>query len=191
MATISIDQSGLSAMRQLLDPKQFHKDVLAGLRYASPTVKKVAAREIGTRYAMSAARIKEDIRKPTYTNDSIEIKFSRNPPTVRAYGGRPIKSRTTKKGIGIPIGVKFKIFKGKQQRNDSVFWLQLGSNPFPGLPFIRENGRLKAYTGPSIGSIFAGDSAFGEAIRKATTEATQVQFIKGVERSMSRRARGY
>jgi hypothetical protein len=194
MATIEIDQSGLDAMRQLLEPKQFHKDVQAGLRYASPTVKKVAAREIGTRYALSAARIKNDIKKPTYSDDTIEIRFSRVPPSLRAYGGRPLKARSTARGTGVPIGIKYKVFKGKQEKRDNVFWLQLGATPFPGIPFRRDGpGRTNIFAlyGPSIGSIFAGDSAFGDAIRKTTTEATQTQFIKGVERAMSRRARGY
>lgn len=193
MAIITIDKSGLSAMRKLLEPKQFQKDVSAGLRYATSTVKKVAAREIGNNYNLSAARIKQDIKRVSATDDYIEMLFSRNPPSLRAYGGKPITTRSTKRiGIGVPIGVKFKIMrKGKQTKADNVFWLPIGGNTYPGLPFKRENGNLEAATGPSVGSIFTGESAFGDKIREATTEAALVQFIKGVERNQARRVRGF
>jgi hypothetical protein len=191
---IDIDVSGLNGMKALANPAQFRKAVQAGLRYASPSVKKTAAKEIGAKYALSAARIKKDIKDPKYTSDSILVTFNRVPPSLRAYGGKPIRSRTTAAGIGTPIGVKYRIFRGQTEKRDNVFWLQLGSVPFPGIPFRRDgpgSAGLVALYGPSIGSIFTGDSKFGEALRKATTEAAQVQFVKGVERYQSRIARGY
>ena len=194
-ATLSLDAIGLTAMRRLVNPKQFDKDLQAGLRYARSTVKKVAAREIGSKYALTAARIKKDIKDPIYTNDSILVRFNRVPPTLRAYGGVPLTTRPTKTiGTGVPIGLKYRVFKGKggTQKRPGVFWLRVGSTPYPGIPFKREGpNTITALYGPSIGSIFVGKSAFGEKIREVTTEAAQVQFIKGVERSMSRRKRGF
>jgi hypothetical protein len=194
VARIDIDITGLNGMKALANPAQFRKAVTAGLRYASPSVKKIAAKEIGAKYALSAARIKQDIKDPKYTTDAILVTFSRVPPSLRAYGGKPIKSRTTATGTGVPIGVKYRIFRKQPERRESVFWLQLGSVPFPGIPFRREgagSAGLVALYGPSVGSIFTGDSQFGEALRATTTEAAQVQFAKGVERHLSRIARGY
>jgi hypothetical protein len=196
MAMIDIDVSGLSAMQKLLDPSQFRKDVAAGLKYAIPTAKRTAAKEIGTKYAIPAARIKQDIKSIKYDDEGITFTFNRNPPSLRSYGGKPIKARTTKKGTGVPVGIKYRVFKGSggTQKRDDAFWLQVGGLPFPGLPFRRKgpgSSGLIVLRGPSIGSIFTGKSAFGEQIRKATTEAVQVQFIKGVERAQSRRARGF
>lgn len=191
--SIDINESGLSAMRALANPSQFVKDIQAGLRYATPGLKKIIAKEIGTKYALSAERIKDDIREPRYDNDSITVKFNRVPPSLRAYGGKPLKAIKTKRGVGIPIGLKYKVFKGKQEKRDSVFWLQLGNVPFPGIPFKRvgpASTQIEALYGPSIGSIFTGKSQFGEEIREKTVEFVQIRFIKGVERSFDRRARG-
>jgi hypothetical protein len=191
---IDIEESGLSAMRALANPSQFRKDVIAGLRYVTPGLKKVIAKEIGTRYALPAARIKDDVRDPKYSDDSITVRFNRVPPSLRAYGGRPIKAKKTARGVGIPIGIKYKVFKGKQEKRDSVFWLQVSNVPFPGIPFRRTgtaSTQIEALYGPSIGSIFTGKSAFGEEIRQKTVDYAQVQFIKGVERSFQRRARGF
>jgi hypothetical protein len=194
MAQISIDMSGLGAMQQLLKPGQFRKDVTAGLKYAIPTARRTTAKVIGQKYSIPAARIKQDIKAINYDNESIKIVFNRTPPTLRAYGGTPIKARTTAAGTGTPIGIKYKIFKGKQVKRPNVFWLQVGSTSFPGIPFKRTgpgSAGLIALYGPSIGSIFVGKSAFGEELRSTVTDAVQVQFIKGIERSMSRRTRGF
>ena len=194
MARIDLDVSGLSAMQALLNPVQYRKDIAAGLRYAIPTARRTAAKEIGTRYAIPAARIKQGIKKITYDDDGMSIVFNRVPPTLRAYGGRPVTSRTTASGTGVPIRIKYKVFKGKQQRRDNVFWLQVRGTSFPGIPFKRIGpgvSGIKALYGPSIGSIFVGKSKFGDQIRQATVDAIQVQFVKGVERAQSRRARGF
>lgn len=194
MALINIDVSGLSAMQALLDPVQYRKDIAAGLKYAVPAARRTAAKEIGTRYAIPAARIKQDIKKITHNDDRMKIVFSRVPPTLRAYGGKPVTSRATASGTGVPIGIKYKVFKGKQQRRDNVFWLQVGGTSFPGIPFKRIGpgvSGLEARYGPSIGSIFVGKSQFGDQIRQATVDAVQVQFVKGVERAQSRRVRGF
>jgi hypothetical protein len=192
--TVSLDitTAGLSNMQALLNPAQFRKDVSAGLRYAGKGAKVTAAKEIGGRYVLTAARIKQDISTPKLTDDGIELRFARKAPTLRAYGGKP--TGTTK--AGRPIGLAFKIFKGKQQKNPNVFWLNVGGQPSPGLPFRRPPLGDKSYGygvayGPSIGSIFGGKSAFGEVIREATTQRVQEHFIKGVQRAMARRNRGF
>ena len=191
LVSLDITTAGLDNMRAILDPVRFRKDVAAGLRYAGKGAKTTAAKEIGGRYALTAARIKQDIKDPKVDDDTLELRFSRVAPTLRAYSGKPTGTRA-----GRPVGLSFKIFKGKAQKNTSVFWLNVGGQGSPGLPFRRPPLGDKSYGygvayGPSIGSIFGGQSAFGEDIRGKTTQRAQEQFIKGVERELARRNRGF
>jgi hypothetical protein len=182
VARLDITTTGLDAMAAILDPARFRKDVTAGLRYASSGVKTTAAKEIGARYTLTAARIKQDIGKPQVSGDAITIRFGRRPPTLRGYSGRPLARG----------GISYSVFRGQREKRSDVFWLPIGGAP--GLPFRRvkpgRQGLIVLY-GPSVGSIFAGKSMFGESIRGTTTARAQEQFIKGIERELARRSRGF
>jgi hypothetical protein len=198
MATVrlNVTTAGLDAMQAILDPARFRKDVSAGLRYAGRGAKTTAAKEIGARYALTAARIKQDIKTPVILENAVDIPFDRRPPTLRAYSGRPTGSRTTSRGTGLPTGIKFKIFKGPYQTRQNVFWAQTKGQPFPGLPMRRPPLGNQSYGygvayGPSIGAIFTGEGRLAPELRKATVERFQVQFITGVKRELGRRSRGF
>jgi hypothetical protein len=193
VARLDITTTGLDAMAAILDPARFRKDVTAGLRYASSGVKTTAAKEIGARYTLTAARIKQDIRKPQASGDAITIRFGRRPPTLRGYSGRPLAPRGGNSGRPLARGgISYSVFRGQREKRSDVFWLPIGGAP--GLPFRRvkpgRQGMIVLY-GPSVGSIFAGKSLFGESIRGTTTAKAQEQFIKGIERELARRSRGF
>ena len=182
MATVRLDitTAGLDAMQAILDPVRFRKDVSAGLRYAGSGAKTTAAKEIGARYALTSARIKQDISNPVVQTNALLLKFGRRPPTLRGYGGRPLARG----------GYSYQIFRGQRERRSDIFELPIG----PGLPFRRTGkGRsgLTVMYGPSVGSIFVGRSRFGDEVRRVTTERVMVQFVTGVKREQARRARGY
>jgi hypothetical protein len=180
-ASINIETQGLDAMVAVLTPKLFQQRVSAGLRYASKSVKKESAKQIGSRYRLASSRIKGDIKSLRVADKEIIVTFNRRPPTLRAYGARALSSG----------GISYSVFKSGRLRQPRGFFLPIG--PSPGIPFIRTgSGRsaIKTLYGPSVGSIFVGDSKFGKDIREQTTKTIQTQFIKGVEREISRRARG-
>jgi hypothetical protein len=191
--TFDIEAAGLDNMKAILNPVGFTKTVNAGLRYASQGFNREAAKQIGTYYSLPARRITKDILKPRITDGEISVTFKRRGPTLRAYGAKPIRGG----------GMSFQVFKdgGRQTRPPgSTFWIPAkmknGDETYTDvlLPFRRLGpGRtnITALFGPSIGSIFARDSQYGEQIRKPTIERTQTQFIKGIERELSRQARGY
>jgi len=173
---IDIKTAGLTPMMALLDPVRFQRDLTAGLRYAGKAAETEARKQIGARYAIPAARIRQDQAKARIDGTALVMGFRRRPPTLRAYGGRPIARG----------GYTYQVFRGQRQRRSDIFELPIG----PGLPFKRENGKLITLYGPSIGSIFVGRSRFGDDLRRSTTERVMVQFITGVKRELARRSRG-
>jgi hypothetical protein len=191
--SISIESSGLDTMKAILDPAGFLKTVNAGLRYAGQGFNREAAKNIGTDYKLPAARIKKQIEKPRISDGEISVTFKRRGPTLRAYGAKPIRGG----------GMSFQVFTsgGRQSRPPgSTFWIpskmKNGDDTYTDvlIPFRRlgpGRSNITALFGPSIGSIFARDSQYGEKIREASVTQTQTQFIKGIERELSRRARGF
>lgn len=193
MASVEIDitTAGLDVVQSLLDPKRFKRDVAAGLRYAGKGATVTAAKEIGALYNLTAARIKKDIRKPQLSGDSIRIPFARTAPTLNAFGARPLSTKG-----GKPTGLKASIFRGQRISNPKAFWLKLPGGGPHGLPFRRPPLGSQTYGygvayGPSIGAIFTGKSRFGDQLRDKTSQRVQEQFIKGVQREIDRRSRGF
>jgi len=174
-ARIDIQTAGLTPMMAFLDPVRFQKDLSAGLRYASRGAETETRKNIGARYALPAARIRQDQYKTRVDGTALVLGFRRRPPTLRAYGGRALARG----------GYTYQVFRGQRQRNDDIFELPIAG----GLPFKRINGKIKVMYGPSIGSIFVGRSRHGDEIRRATTERAMQQFIVGVKRELARRAR--
>jgi hypothetical protein len=185
VVSVNIETQGLDAMQAILAPAQFRKNVTAGLRYAARGAKLTSAKEIGQRYAIAAARIKQDIRTPVVGNSELRIGFGKRAPTVRAFGARPLARG----------GFSFTIFRGERETRRKGFILPVGE----GVPVIRLKGqftrtgkpKLATVYGPSIGGIFTGESRFGDTIRQATTQKLQTQFITGLQRELARIARGF
>ena len=192
--SLDVTDKGFKEMQALLNPANMRKQTEAGLRYAGNGVTRTIAKGVGSFYAIPAARIKEDIRKPFINQDGIQIRFSRVAPTLRGYSGKPLTQRSTRKGGTIATGLSYKIFKGKGSRRPSVFWfIPEGSNvASPGIPFKRNSaarGDFNALYGPSIGSIVTGKSKHGAAIVEETMRVTLEQLLKGIERERARQVR--
>ena len=182
----------LSRMAAFLSPKLFDRALAGGVKYASaaaaPAISK-AARAPG-RYNIAAGAVRDDVGKPRFFDrgTTATIAISRQPRTVRQFGGR----QTTR-------GYSFAIIKGERQSFRRGF---VGRGPVAGLPMQRvrpgseakaAGGRspIRVVHGPSVGSLFLGDSRFGNAMKKEVEERMSIQFIKGVKRELGRATRGY
>jgi hypothetical protein len=189
--SITIDSKGLDTAKAVFDPKNYRKAVAAGLRYAGSGFNREAAKQIGARYALPAARIKKDIQKPRLTDSEISVTFRRRGPTLRAYGAKPLRGG----------GMSYQVFKeGGRQTSQNVFFMPAkmknGDDTYSDvlLPFRRlgaGRSNITALFGPSVGSIFARNSLYGEQVRTETVKVVQVQFIKGIDRELARRMRGF
>lgn len=190
----SLEDKGFQAMKAMVDPASVKKQTMAGMRYASNGVARTLAKEIGARYAIPAGRIKQDIRKPTYTENGIQVRFSTKAPSLRAFSGKPLAQKQSRRGGIVSRGISYKVFKGTAEKRQDVFWFIPSGTSVdrPGLPFRRlGRGRtnIQAQYGPSIGRIVTGESRFGKVIIDATLTQTMAQVLKGIERERARQAR--
>jgi hypothetical protein len=178
---VDLQAEGLSKLLAFTDPKTFIRAKAAGLRYAVKSIPPAVAKNLRQYYSIPAGRIKDDVRRPIVTDDFIDIRFSRRPPTWRAYGAKQARG-----------GVSYQIFKGQRRISSNVFFLPIGASP--GLPVRRMGpGRsnLRTMYGPSIGSIFAGRSRYGQQIRQEVVKRTMDQHVIGVQRELARLSRGF
>jgi hypothetical protein len=185
----------LSRLQAFLNPALHDKALKGGLSYAAKAAKTSAAKNIRARYNIAAARIKKDITGPSFSGDRATLRFSRRPPTLAQFGFKP-GTRGHQPGLGQGLGwgpatppgkpATALIFRGgKRQQYSGTFLLPNG------VPVHRKGNRLIADYGPSVGSIFAGKSQFGDAIRAETQARINEQFIKGFQRVLDSAARGY
>ena len=173
--------TGLTAMQAFVDRKNIAKAVKFGIGYASRAGKTEAAKQIRSRYSISSARVKQDISGPFISPDASEARlvFARKPPSALQYG-----ARDTGKGLSVAV------IKGQRKRVARGFLVKSGQ--LQGKPF-RRVGRARMpidfVSGPSIGSIFAGKSQFGDQIRDQVSNRINEQFGKGFERKLGEKAR--
>jgi len=172
---------GITAMQAFVERKGIQKATKYGLGYASRAGKTEAAKQIRARYNISSARIKQDIAGPFVSPDASEARlvFTRKPPSALQYGARD-------NGKGLTVS----IFRGQRKPVSRGFLLSSGS--LQGKPFrrvTRARTPIDFVSGPSIGSIFAGQSQFGDQIRDQVSNRINEQFTKGFERKMSERTR--
>jgi hypothetical protein len=184
----SIEQSkGLTLMIQFLQNKTYDRAVRDGLRYAGRGGKTTWSKEIGNRYSLAAARIKKDISNPAIhdASASMEIVFSRKPPSGIAYGARGTQ---TSLSVAIFRGPRIKINRGFMTRKGVPLKALPGPRRIPG-----RRGDLvynvKIVQGPSIGSIVLGQGEFSKDIQKTGLDRIQEQYLKGVDRSLRHQAR--
>jgi hypothetical protein len=193
---LDIDISGIEELKRLnlfLDRKTIDKALLAGTRYAGKATPPAAAQQIVRRYNIKSARVKQDIRGPYvrggFENPEARIFFARRPPSAVQWGG--VDQDMPGKGLSVKIlkaKPRIQVARGFMRRAPG------GGFRVPPQPFRRttKNRYPLAYVyGPSIGSIFAGDSAHGEEIRDAVGKRIEEQYIKGIERALGAAARGF
>lgn len=203
MAGVTITLTGLDSLQRLQEftnPALFAKAKRGGIAYASKAVPPSVAKTIGATYNLTAARIKKDISRIRFAGDgeSATIAFSRRPPTLVQFRPTPGR-RGHQRGLGHALGwapakpagkpLRVAVLRGQRQARPGVF-LATG-NSGNQLALRRTSTGLKAVYGPSIGSIFGGNSAIGPQLRAATEARINEQFIKGFQRVLDSAARGY
>ena len=195
---LTINMSGqdkLTAMKALLSPATFAKAQKGGTNYAAKAAPPAIAKAVGARYSMKAKDIKGDISKPRLADGGTTaiIRLSRRPRTAAAFSGRLSAS-----------GYSFAIFKGKRS---SVLGGFEGTFNGVRLPYYRTGAAKRAMkkgryqgkirepitviSGVSLGSMFLGNSRFGDVMQKEVGERMQQQFLVGVDRELKRAARGF
>jgi hypothetical protein len=174
----------LQKMQEILKPALFAKALKGGMSYAAKGAKTAAAKEIGARYNIKAARIKQDIRGPQFLDGgaTARLVFSRKPPSALSYGGKD-----TGKGL------RMKVLKSEGIKPVTRGFI--GTGRIAGLPFRRVNAKgnqpIAFVSGPSIGSIFMGSGDNAQVMQQIVSDRINEQFVKGVERVLSAAARGY
>ena len=204
MASISLSLAGIDQLQRLkafLDPKLYDKALRGGINYGSKAAPPAVAKGITASYSLSAARVKKDISRTQFVDggQTALIKFSRRPPTLTQFKpkagtrypqpglgqglgwGKPVKA-------GKPITAVINRSKGRQAFDGAFFAQGLNSNSL----VLRKgsNGRFYGVYGPSVGSMFLGNSAIGPQLRSTVEQRIQEQFIKGFQRVLDSASRG-
>jgi hypothetical protein len=189
---INLDgQEKLSAMTALLSPATFERALKGGTQYAAKATPPAVAKAVGARYTWRAEDIKGsaskgtkgDIKGPTFSDGgtTATLRLSRRARTAAVFGGR----QTAR-------GYSFAIFRGQRETFRRAF-LAPGKQGTM-LPFYRTGkGRypIEVIHGPSLGSVFLGDSKYGDVMKKEVETRMAEQFIKGIERELGRKQRGF
>ena len=175
----------LLKLKHYLDPKLLTKAAKGGMSYAAKAAKVAVAKEIRARYNIPSARVKQDVTGPSFSSEGqiATLYLSRKPPSALSYGGKD-------NGRGLTM----KILRGSRaQRVTRGFIPKTGK--LQGLPFRRvtkeRDSRIAFVSGPSIGSLFAGQADNAEVMQAAVNARINEQFIKGMQRVLDSAARGY
>jgi hypothetical protein len=204
MASISITVSGIAELKRLqlaLDPKLYTKAMRGGISYASKAVPPAVAKGISSTYNIASSRVKKDISGIRFEEQgqSASIRFSRRSPTLTQFRPNPGR-RSPQPGLGRGMGW------GKPRKPGRPLTATLikanGRQPFTGA-FLAQglnsnslvlrkdsSGRFYGVYGPSIGSIFLGQSTIGPQLRDDVAQRINEQFIKGFQRVLDSAARG-
>ena len=204
MPSATMQVMGLDSIQRLqafLTPTIFQKAQKAGLAYAAKAVPPAVAKGISASYTLSSARIKKDISGVRFAGDGTEafIAFSRRPPTLTQFKPN-LGKRGKQPGLGRGLGwgpskpkskpITAAIIKGQRKPFPGAFALAgLQGNQL----IVRPNryGTLSSIYGPSVGSIFLGQSTIGDQLRASVQARIIEQYDKGFERAMAAAARGF
>lgn len=204
MAGITLKLEGLDQLRQmqaLISPANFEKAQRAGIAKAAGTVKPQVAKGIGASYNLSAARIKQDISGVRIDSDgsAATIRFARRPPTLAQFKPSPGR-RGRQPGLGRGMGwgparppgrpLSAVQFKPAGRQTFRGAFLAAGKNGNL-LVLRREGDRLVALYGPSVGSIFLGQSKIARDLQGQVQQRLAAEFVKGFDKKLSDIARGY
>lgn len=208
MSNVRISIMGIEQVNSMalwLAPATFAKAQKAGIRYAAKAVPPAVAKGIGAAYNLRAARIKQDISGIRFVDndEAAVIRFSRRPPTLTQFRPSPGR-RGHQAGLGRGLGwakprpkgrsLTATIAKAQGRQTYPSAFLATGRNG--NALVLRRQGtgpeaRLISVYGPSIGSIFLGQSSIGPQLRAEVQSRINEQFVKGFERQMSAAARGF
>ena len=182
--TIDLDgQKKLTRLQSVFTPALFDRAIKGGLQYAVRATPPAIAKAVGARYSMKARDIKGDISTPRFTDGGTTaiIRLSRRPRTAAAFGGRQTRR-----------GYSFAVVKGERQLFRRGF-LAPGKQGIM-LPFYRkgkERYPIDVIHGVSLGSVFGGDSRFGQVMQQEVEQRMSQQFMVGIDRELKRAARGF
>jgi hypothetical protein len=205
MARLDIDLTGtegLTRMRRILEPKLFEKALRGGVKYAADAVPPAVAKGITASYNIPSRRVKDDVLGTRFSGDgsSATIRFSRRPPTLTQFrpnpgrrGRQPGLGRGRGWGPAKPAGrpVTATIIKANGRQTFPGAFVATGANANRLVLRRTPNDQLEGVYGPSIGSIFLGNSAIGTQLRADVKQRINEQYIKGVQRVLDSAARGY
>ena len=205
MAGITLQLEGVRQLDRLIaftDPKLYNKAIKGGLSYAAKAVPPAVAKGISASYSIKSSRIKQDISSVRIEPDgsAASIRFSRRPPTLTQYGARPGTRATGQRGLGRGMGWS-KPAKAGRPLTATVLRAQ-GRKPYPGafmaggnfgnrLVFRRGTNQLHSIYGPSVGSIFLGQSAIAQQLQATAETRINEQFKKGFDRVIGAANRGF
>ena len=204
MARLSLTLTGidqLAPLQAFLNPKLYDKALRGGITYASKAVPTAVSKGITSSYNFTAARVKKDISKTQFVDNgqTALIRFSRRAPTLTQFKPNPGK-RNPQPGLGRGLGW------GKPKKPGRPLTATIsranGRQPFVGafraqglnansLVLRKDSsGRFYGVYGPSIGSIFLGQSEIGTQLRSDVQLRINEQFIKGFQRVLDSASRG-
>ena len=192
----------LDKMRRALSPALLAKATRAGVAHAAKGVAPQVAKGIAAQYGLASRRVRQDIRGARIASDgqSASVAFSRRPPTLTQYGAKP-GTRAPQAGLGRGRGWAKPTKPGRPL--SALIDRSAGRQRIPGAFMVSGNkgnrltvrrgpgGKLVALYGPSVGSIFAGQSKAGPALRSEAEALIRERFITGFQRALNSAARGY
>jgi hypothetical protein len=192
----------LAKMAEAIGPQMLAKATRAGVAHAAKGVAPKVGKSIAERYGIPSRRVREDVRAVRIASDgqSATVAFSRRPPTLTQYGARP-GTRGRQPGLGRGLGWGKPVKPGRPL--SALIDRSAGRQPIPGAFMVNGNsgnrltmrrgrgGKLVSLYGPSVGSIFAGGSKIGPALRAETETMIRARFIAGFQRVLDSAARGY
>lgn len=205
MANISIGVSGLDGlqrMQEFLNPQLFAKAQRGGVLYAAKAVPPAVAKGITSAYNIRSSRVKQDISRFSLDPDGTSgtIRFSRRPPTLAQFNPRP-GTRGHQPGLGRRMGwgpanpagrpLTATVLKSQGRKAYVGAFTIAGANGNQLVVRKDSQGKLHAIYGPSIGSIYAGQSAIGQQLRADVEARIRDQYIKGFQRVLDSASRGF
>lgn len=206
MATVRFEITGLdqlARMREVLSPQMLAKATRAGVAHAAKGVAPKVGQSLAQRYGIGSRRVQQDLRAARLAPDGLSatVAFSRRPPLLTQYGAKPGTRASGQPGLGRGRGWGRPVKPGKPL--SALVLRSKGRQPIPGAFMVTGNngnrltarrgrgGKLEALYGPSVGSIFAGQSQIGPALRAETETMIRARFIAGFQRVLDSAARGY
>ena len=206
MATVRLEITGLdelAKMAEALSPQLLAKATRAGVTAAAKAVPGTVAKGISERYGIPSRRVRQDVRAVRVAPDgqSATVAFSRRPPTLTQYGARPGRPASGQPGLGRGLGwgkpakpgrpLSALVVRADGRQPVAGAFLATGRSGNRLVLRRGRGGKLEALYGPSVGSIFAGASTGGPALRAETELLISQRFIAGFQRVLDSAARGY
>jgi hypothetical protein len=201
--SVNLELSGIKSFDPMLEftnPKLYAKAVKGGIRYAAKAGVVQAAKSVGARYNLKAARIKQDIRVSYITADQATLAFSRDAPSLNQFGLIAGKRGGPQPGLGQGMGwgkpkpkgkpISAKIFRDGPRQAYLGAFLITGRNGAT-IPVRSKGGKLVAIYGPSVGSDIFGRGRYSALIQAEVGQRINEQFITGMQRVLDSASRGY